>query len=205
MKKTIPILIGFIVSVIWFGEFFLTGVFYQYWKDFFTNGFKVMGGISIIVGAYSIGNVNVNKIRYNRDRWFAVLQLTMIVMMIFLGIYGGVKVGSPFNSAFTYAYVPINATVFSLLAFYISSAAFRSFRAKNLESGLLLIAATIVMMGKIPLGEQISELIPRSAEWIMDSTVSAGRRAILFGAGLGGLTMMIRVFFGLERSHISDK
>jgi len=205
MKKAVPLFLGVIVSMIWFGEFFLTGIFYENWKTFFTNGFMIVGAVGMLVGFYSIWQVSYQKIKYNQDRWYTVLQVAMIIVMIVFAMLRGTTPGTPFDAMYLYAFVPLEATVFALLAFYISSAAFRSFRAKNVESVLLLLAAIVVMMGKIPLGERISESIPLFAEWLMDGPTSAGRRAIMFGAGLGGLTMMIRIFFCLEKSHLSEK
>ena len=69
---------------------------------------------------------------------------------------------------------------------------------------ILLIAAILIMLSKIPVGELMWSKIPVIGEWIMDGPTSAGKRAILFGAYLGGLTMMIRIAFGLERSHLSE-
>jgi len=205
VKKTFPLFLGIIVSLIWFGEFFMSNLFYENWKTFFTNGFLIIGAIGMLVGFYSIYQVNYQRIRYNQDRWYSVIQVTMIAVMIAVAIKDGTTPSTPFDSLFMFAFVPLEATVFALLAFYISSAAFRSFRAKNVESILLLLAATFVMLGKIPLGENISDSIPMVSEWLMDGPTSAGRRAIMFGAALGGLTMMIRVFFCLEKSHLSDK
>lgn len=204
MKKTIPILIGLIVGFIWFSEFFTAGVFYQNFRLFFTNGFKVVAAVGIVVAAYSIYLMNYNKIKYNNDRWYAILQIFMIVLMIFLGALRGPAAGTPFAQMFISVYVPFTATMFSVLAFYIASAAFRAFRAKSFESAIMLLAATIVMLSKIPIGEHISHYIPIMGEWILDGPGSAGRRAIIFGGYLGSLTMMIRVFFGLERSHLSE-
>ncbi len=148
--------------------------------------------------------MNHNKIKYNNDRWYAILQLVMIAIMVILGSLQGSAASTPLGTMFSSVYVPFTSTMFSILAFYIASAAFRAFRAKTLESAIMLLAATIVMLSKIPIGEHISSYIPMLGEWILDGPGSAGRRAIIFGGYLGSLTMMIRVFFGLERSHLSD-
>ena len=73
-----------------------------------------------------------------------------------------VVIGVPFgpqNTVFEWLYtniqVPMDATMFSLLAFFIASAAFRAFRARTFEASLLLITALIVMMGNVPVGDLI--------------------------------------------------
>ncbi|MDD3045606.1 MAG: hypothetical protein PHF33_09140 [Candidatus Delongbacteria bacterium] len=204
MKKEIPILLGLIVGILWYGEFFIAGMFQENQKLFFANGMKIAGVIGIMVGVYSVARQNYYKIKYNNERYYAILRVFMIFLMIFLGITSGTSPGTPFSSMFMSVYVPFQATVFSLLAFYIASAAYRSFKAKSVESGVLLAASIIVMLSKIPIGQEIWSQIPVMGEWIMDAPSSAGRRAIIFGGYLGSITMMIRIFFGLERSHLSE-
>ena len=204
MKKEIPILIGFFATIGWYLEFFMAGTFFENWKMFFTNGFKTVAIVGLLVGAFSVLRINYMKIKYNNDRWYSIYMLSMIMVMIILGMLRGVNPGTPFDAMFTYGFVPLNATVFSLLAFYVASASYRSFRAKSVEAGFLLVAAILIMLSKIPLGEAMWDKIPVIGEWIMDGPTSAGKRAILFGAYLGGLTMMIRIAFGLERSHLSE-
>ncbi|MDY0017771.1 MAG: hypothetical protein RBS89_08025 [Candidatus Delongbacteria bacterium] len=204
MKKEIPILLGLIVGILWYGEFFIAGMFQENQKLFFANGMKIAGVIGIMVGVYSVARQNYYKIKYNNERYYAILRVFMIFLMIFLGITSGTSPGTPFSSMFMSVYVPFQATVFSLLAFYIASAAYRSFKAKSVESGVLLAASIIVMLSKIPIGQEIWSQIPVLGEWIMDAPSSAGRRAIIFGGYLGSITMMIRIFFGLERSHLSE-
>jgi hypothetical protein len=105
---------------------------------------------------------------------------------------------------YDHVFAPCNATMFALLAFFIASAAFRAFRARNLEAALLLGAAILVMIGRVPIGRSISPWFPELAEWIIDVPNNAGRRAIMMGAALGAIATSLRVILGLERSHLGS-
>lgn len=204
MKKEIPIILGLMAGILWYGEFFIAGLFYENVKQFFTNGFRIAGVVGVMVSIYSVARQMYSKIKYNNERYYSILRISMILLMLFLGAKRGMSPGTPYMSMFMNVYVPFQATVFSLLSFYIASAAYRSFKAKSLESAVLLAASVLVMLSKIPIGEAMWSQIPVIGEWIMDAPSSAGRRAIIFGGYLGTLTMMIRIFFGLERSHLSE-
>jgi hypothetical protein len=113
--------------------------------------------------------------------------------------------GRVFNWFYDHVFYPCNATMFALLAFFIASAAFRAFRARNVESALLLGAAVLVMIGLVPMGRVISPFFPELADWIVDIPNNAGRRAILMGAALGAIVTGLRVILGLERSHLGSE
>lgn len=103
---------------------------------------------------------------------------------------------------YDHLFAPCNATMFALLAFFIASAAFRAFRARNLEAALLLGAAILVMLGRVPIGRAIWSFFPALSDWIIDVPNNAGRRAIMMGAALGAIATGLRVILGLERSHL---
>ena len=66
------------------------------------------------------------------------------------------KNGSLFQWMFKYIFSPLSATMFALLAFFVASASFRAFRARNFEASLLLLAGIIIMIGRVPAGGLIS-------------------------------------------------
>ena len=66
------------------------------------------------------------------------------------------KSGSLFQWMFKYIFSPLSATMFALLAFFVASASFRAFRARNFEASLLLLAGIIIMIGRVPAGGLIS-------------------------------------------------
>jgi hypothetical protein len=100
---------------------------------------------------------------------------------------------------------PLTATMFALLAFFIASAAFRAFRARNLEATILLVSACIVMLAQVPVGEQlpfIGEYLAQFKNWILNTPNAAAQRAIYIGAALGAISTGLRIVLGIERSHL---
>jgi hypothetical protein len=105
-------------------------------------------------------------------------------------------------------YSSMQGTMFALLAFFIASAAFRAFRVRTLEAGLLAAAALIVMLGRVPIGDQMTAWLPAPLrlgavqDWIMNVPQNAAKRAILMGAALGVMATGLRVILGIERSYL---
>jgi hypothetical protein len=112
--------------------------------------------------------------------------------------------GRPFTWLYDHLFAPANSTMFALLAFFIASAAFRAFRARNTEAALLLGAAILVMIGAVPIGRVIWSDFPELKTWIIEYANTAGRRAIIIGAALGAIATSLRVVLGLERSHLGS-
>jgi len=100
-------------------------------------------------------------------------------------------------------FVPLGASMFALLAFYIAGAAYRAFRVRTLEAGLMMLAALIVILGQIPQGAAyISEDLPGIRKWLLDNISTPAFRAISFGAAIAGLAMAVRMWLSLERSPL---
>jgi hypothetical protein len=99
----------------------------------------------------------------------------------------------------------MQATVFSLLAFYIASAAYRGFRARSSELAILVIAAIIVLLGRVPVGEWMAPILPSVSDWVINVPALAAKRAILIGVGLGMIATSLKVIVGLERTYLGGR
>ena len=110
--------------------------------------------------------------------------------------------GTTFGWLYDYVLVALQGTVFSLLAFFVASAAYRAFRARSLEATILLSAAVIVMAGRVPLGEYLLPGIGLISDWIMNVPNTAAQRGILIGVSLGGIAISIKIIFGIERAYL---
>jgi len=101
---------------------------------------------------------------------------------------------------FEFILIPVQSTMFSLLAFFIASAAYRAFRARNLLSTLLLFAALIVMLRFMP--GPWGDYAAKTSAWVMNVPNMAAQRAIVIGIGLGMVATALKVVLGIERGYM---
>ena len=67
---------------------------------------------------------------------------------------------------------------------------------------MLLVAAIIVMIGRVPIGNAIHPYLPEIADWIMKIPNTAAKRAIMIGVGLGICATALKIIVGIERSYL---
>ena len=114
------------------------------------------------------------------------------------------KEGRVYVWFYDHVFAPCNATMFALLAFFVASAAFRAFRARNVEAALLLGSAIIILLARAPIGRVLSESVPALGQWILDVPNNGSRRAIMMGAAIGAISTSLRIILGLERAHLGN-
>jgi hypothetical protein len=209
MKRTLPLLLTFVVGMIMVGEFFIPHHAYkEMTKELLEWGVIISAG-AFLLGVVNLIQVNWPVIQQRRADWgYKVAMLVALVAMLVAGFMGGesrLDDGQSFKWLFDYFFVPLNATMFALLAFFIASAAFRAFRARNTEATVMLLAAALVMLAAVPIGASIpwvGEYLVAIKNWIMSVPNIAARRAIFIGAALGAIATGLRVILGLERTHL---
>ncbi|MCB9777547.1 MAG: hypothetical protein H6742_03195 [Alphaproteobacteria bacterium] len=208
MKRTVPLILTFLVGLFMVGEYFIPHYRYRIWTAEFLEWGVILAAAAFVLGLINLIQVNLPKVlKRERDWGYKLVMLIALAVTLVAGFTAGEHRDGPsvYKWVYDYTFVPLNATMFALLAFYIASAAFRAFKARNLEAALLLGAAIIVMVARVPAGESlpvIGDYLPRFMNWIMDVPNIAARRAIFIGAALGAVATGLRVILGLERSHL---
>jgi len=211
LRRQVPFFITVVVALIMIIAYFTPHPTISPVRNKLQDWFMIIAAFTMIVGILSLIKVNIKKIRTasaGSDKIYSLVTLSSLFIMIFFGLLpgaGGIN-NSVFKFMFNHVMVPLQATMFSLLAFYIASASFRAFRAKSTMATLLLITAFIVMLGRVPFGRFISgPHLSNITEWIMNVVNMAGQRAILIGAALGVMATSVKIVLGIERSHLGGE
>ncbi|MBI3077511.1 MAG: hypothetical protein HYY85_11115 [Deltaproteobacteria bacterium] len=168
---------------------------------------QIILGFAMILGLVSLGHVHYRKIREQAAGWgYSLVVFVSMALTVAVGVAsGGREQGTPFGWIYSYMLVPLNATMFSILAFFVASAAYRAFRARTLQATVLLVAAAIVMLGRVPLGEYLVGWAGAASDWILNVLNTGARRGIIIGISLGIIATSIKIIVGIERSYLGGR
>jgi hypothetical protein len=184
-------------------QFFVPHRYSQWLFENMLNWLIIVLTFAMILGILNLIKLHTRKVQHRRRDWpYSIVALFGISASLVTGFGWGIEADSPFMTLYNYVQIPMQATMFSLLAFYIASAAFRTFRARTPEATLLLVAAVIVMLGRVPLEGIVGRWLPDLAEWILHSPNLAAKRGIMIGIGLGMISMALKIILGIERSWL---
>lgn len=206
MRQGVPLVICFIAGAVMIVAYFIPHAPFGATQGILERWFLVVQAFAMVLGILNLMKINGQKVVRRKAGWgYSVVLLVALLVTIVSGLGWGMETGTVFGWIFDNMTVPLSATMFSLLAFFVASASYRAFRARTTEAALLLIAATLVMLGRVPLGSYIWRRFPEVADWIMAFPNMAGQRAIMIGIALGTISMSLRVILGIERGYLGTR
>lgn len=215
MRRQLPFVLVFLSGFFMIFQYFVPHESSEFVYEFLLDWLTIIGGFAMALGIWSLIRVSSDAIKRRRPNWgYSIVTLTGLFVMIFFGITNwengsfGFYVmtaeglsNSMFVRFFDFILIPIQATMFSLLAFFIASAAYRAFRARSVIASLLLLAALIVMMRFNPIFGGWIEVV---ANWLMNVPNLAAQRAIVIGLGLGMVATALKIILGIERGYMGQ-
>jgi hypothetical protein len=233
MKREVPLVITIVTGVAIVVTFVIPHNPFGSLQDRLMNWFIIVTGFTTLLGLDSLIRHHLLRIRDRRkDRWYSVVLLISFFATFVLCIYSWIRFRSPTEPMspagwiYSFMIVPLQSTMFALLAFFITSAAYRAFRVKSLEATLLLATACLVMIARVPIGNWLwasvahliaavfpgidadalasIKVLSTPTEWLLAVPQMAAKRGINFGIALGGIAMSIRIILGIERTYLSS-
>ena len=209
MRRQVPLALCFVFGVVMVLIEFSPHPYSKSLYNEVINWSLIIGPFALVLGVATLVQTHWIRIRRRAEYW----QYSFVV---FIGMIVMVAIGIPFGPdhkafkwLFKYIQIPMDATMFSLLAFFIASASYRAFRARTLEATLLLVAALIVMIGNAPIGDFIwNKIMPfdnlpsTARQWILENPNLSSRRGVILGVSLGVISQSIRIILGIERSYL---
>lgn len=229
MKRGVPLIITFVVGWVLIIAYFVPHPPFNTLQEDFSLYFDIMAAVAFILGGGNLVRIHVERIGGKKPGW----GYSAVCMVGFFGtlILGLVKIkgslwapsidltesyiaaGTWFKVVYETLFKPLVATMFALLGFYVATASYRAFRARNIEATLLLFTAFIILLGRTFVGHLLTAWLPASlqfldipllANWIMAVPNQAGNRAIMIGIALGIVSLSLRVMLGIERSYLGS-
>ena len=205
VKRDIHLAITFIVGMLAIGEYY-TGI------EAITATFTIVKNWGIVLQGFALGLGAVNLFRVHgsrvstrkRDDWmFSAWLLLMLVVFVFFGLSTGeYDQGATYSWLYNAFYLPLGATMYSSLAFYMAYGSYKVLRARNFDAALLFITAVLVIMGNTPLFPTIYPGFFHMREWIFGPIVSGAYRGVRIGIGMGAVVLGIRTLLGMETGYL---
>jgi len=174
--------------------------------------------VIVVAFALLLGILNVLRVHGQRIQKRQGVVFSLILIMAFLAVFvpgimspdsvpprfSGLAgpTGSIASFAFQYVQRPLQATFFSLMAFFVLTAAWRAFRIRSAAAFIMLVAAVVVLLGSIKLSIGIDwSPFTDARNWVMNVPAMAGARGILLGIVLGTLVAGLRLLLGIDRPY----
>jgi hypothetical protein len=223
IRVTLPVLITSVVGFLLVAAFFFRGL--DRVNSDLSEYFNIIAAVAFILGGGNLMRMHLDKVQRRRKGWpYSIVTMVAFLFTLLAGLFkignsqgwtGPVELqGSWFNFAYDAMFSPLQSTMFSLLAFFVASASYRAFRARNVEATLLLGAALIILLGRTFVGGVLTGWLPPSLQflgipslsnWIMSTVNLAGYRAIIIGIGLGVISTSLKILLGIERSYLGGR
>lgn len=223
MKRTVPLVITAIVGVLLIASYFIPHEPFKEIEERIPDFFNIIAAFAFVLGGGNLLKVHLNRVSRREHEWpYSVVTVVGFLVMLIGGLF---KIGSGgdfsvsleheglwYDWMYRAIFTPCQATMFSLLAFFVASASYRAFRAKTPEATVLLLAAFVILIGRTPVGAWLTGWmpepfatylhIPNLSAWIMSFPNTAGQRTIQIGIALGIVSNSLRLILGIERSHL---
>ena len=195
--------LAYVAGVISILGFFTRGTFADM-AGVLAQWVAVLVGFALLVGLGNLMKVHIGRAVKRETGWpYSLIVVGSALVVVALGLLGGGPGDASVAWVFQWIYQPLGAAIFSLLAFFLTSALFRALHIRSAEAIVLLIAALVVVIGQAPFGAAPPvDVAVGIKDWLLDYPVLAGIRAIVLGVAFGAVATSLRALLGFDRPYL---
>ena len=216
IKKQIPLTIVLVTGVLTLISYYVPNKISVDYIETMNKWENIVVAFAFLLGLISLFFSHYNKISRKADGWgYSLFVFVGFLAMVLPAYFSHGKqmvdgALTPLGWSFKFIYNALSGTMFAVLAFYIVSTAYRSFRIKSMQAFVLFVAAFILILGKVPLGQIIWDGVlgwtgagvNDVIEWIMQAPAVAGKRGIMIGISIGAIVTSLKIIFGIEKQYM---
>jgi len=203
MRKILPIAVTILVGLVVLVDFFIPNPELDAIGAALAEGAMILAAFALMLGLINILATHARRLATPEPH--RAVSAVLIVAM--LGTFA-VSVMLPGSGAirwiFRYAYAPLQSTMTALLAFFVVTAVYRSFRVRNLEAALLMTTSLFILVMQLPFVVALAPRLADIRDWLLRVPVTAGTRGILLGAALGTVATSLRVLLAVDRPYVGE-
>jgi hypothetical protein len=168
--------------------------------DVFVDWASILFAFALLLGLLNLAQAHLRRIQQRTEDWsYSVILLVTMGLVLLAGLSG--PTSTSLHWIFRHVITPLQATLLSLMVFFIVSAAWRMFRMRSLGTFIMLVTAIIILLGQMPLGERFGLEFAFLKQWILDVPNLAGQRGILLGVALGTVVTGVRLLLGINHKQ----
>jgi len=190
--------------------FFLVGFVPYFFKmppveDFANNLTRIAAVVvnfTIVIAVYSQWRRSLRFIREKRKGWaYHIYLLILMSMMIIIGFALG-EHHTAYKWLVSTIVTPLSSVFYGILAFYMSSACARAFRARSPKAAFLIIAGCIVLLYQAPLTGAFLPGIEPYSLFLTDNLGMALSRMFAIAIVTGAIILNMRMLLGRELAFL---
>jgi hypothetical protein len=162
----------------------------------------VLAAVTLWVGVVNLASVHWRKVTSRQNGWFfsLVLILSLIATVAVVALNG--PTGSLSMFIFNYIQIPIETSLFGILAVVLAYAAARLLRRQVSVFSLIFIGTVLlVLVGTASLPFIDLPVLRQARDFLAQVGAAGGARGILLGVALGTLATGLRVLMGADRPY----
>ena len=208
MKRTLPTLTAIILGFIVLADFVIPNPQLNTLGAILAEGALILSAFALLLGLLNLLRVHTSHIIHAHAEGEKQNRSLSIVLVLALVVTAAIGILMPASSAdkwlFEYVYYPLQSTMAALLAFFVTSAAYRAFRMKNADAVILALVSLFLLLAQLPFSKAISPYLPIARDWIMAVPVTAAMRGLVVGIALGTMATALRVLVAVDKPYMGE-